>query len=361
MPESKCDVIVLAWNKLAVTKSFVESFFAHTTVNCRLIIIDNGSTDGTAEYLALLKGNEKISVKAVINPENLGFVQGMNQGIALSNAPYVCLANNDLLFTDGWLEEIIRLFESNSAIGVLNPNSNNLGARSAENEPLGQFAQRLGEKFSGCFEEMPFCIGFCMCIRRSVIAKVGGLSEEFIPMFFEDTDYSLKAAKAGYLIGLAKGAYVWHKEHVSFKLGEKKWKKIFSRNKEIFQKKWGKTLRITWIIENKSDLDSVLSDAVILSRAGNFVWVAVKNLQSSQETELIRKNFSAFAPIKFINFQSDWEIFWRLIVKKKRPDLVINKGRFLNAVLAICGYNVSDKYNVESIVKIKYIEWKLKG
>ncbi len=356
MPESKCDVIVLAWNKLEVTKSFVESFFAHTAVNCRLIIIDNGSSDGTREYLISLKGTDKIGVKAVINPENLGFVKGMNQGIAISNAPYVCLANNDLLFTDGWLEEIIRLFESNSSLGVLNPNSNNLGARPAENEPVSQFAKRLGEKYRGSFEEMPFCIGFCMCIRRQVIEKAGGLSEEFMPMFFEDTDYSLKAVKAGYLIGVAKGAYVWHKEHASFKLGERKWEKIFSRNKKIFQEKWGKTLKITWILKNNSELDSVLNGAVILSRAGNFVWVAVKNLKGSQAAELRDKNICAFAPVKFISYQSDWEIFWRLIVKKKRPDLIINKGQFLNAALTVFGYRVSDKYNAESIAKIKYAQ-----
>ncbi len=354
MPESKCDVIVLAWNKLEVTKSFVESFFAHTGVNCRLIIIDNGSTDGTAEYLAALKGTGKISVKAVINPENLGFVKGMNQGIAVSDAPYVCLANNDLLFTDGWLEEIIRMFESTPSIGVLNPNSNNLGARPAKGELLSRFAAGLGEKYRGCFEEMPFCIGFCMCIRRAVIEKAGSLSEEFMPMFFEDTDYSLKAAKAGYLIGVAKGAYVWHKEHASFKLGERKWEEIFSRNKKIFQRKWGKTLRITWVLENNSELDSVLNDAVILSRSGNFVRVAVKNLKGSQAAELRGRNFSAIAPIKFSGFQSYWEIFWKLIVKKKRPDLVINKRRFLNAALSVLGYRFLDKYNAESIAKIKY-------
>ncbi|MFH0828315.1 MAG: hypothetical protein V1919_04030, partial [Candidatus Omnitrophota bacterium] len=81
---------------------------------------------------------------------------------------------------------------------------------------------------------------------------------------------------------------------------------------------------------------------------------AVKNLKGSQATELRGRNFSAFAPIKFSGFQSDWEIFWKLIVKKKRPDLVINKGRFLNAALSILGYRFLDKYNAESIAKIKY-------
>ena len=54
-----------------------------------------------------------------------------------------------------------------------------------------------------------------MLIRRSLIDKVGGLSEEFMPMFFEDTDYSMKSNQAGYKVGVAKKSYVWHQEHAS--------------------------------------------------------------------------------------------------------------------------------------------------
>ena len=104
-------MIVLSWNRLDITKNFVESFWSNTSVSSRLIIIDNASSDGTIEYLSSLKDSSNRTLKIIFNKENKGFAGGMNQGIAISDAPYVCLANNDLLFTKGWLEEIINIFQ----------------------------------------------------------------------------------------------------------------------------------------------------------------------------------------------------------------------------------------------------------
>ncbi len=90
-----CDVIVLTWNGKDLIEGFIKSFLRNTCTSTRLIIIDNASSDGTSEYLASLKDTEKCSFKIILNNENKGFVGGMNQGIAVSDAPYVCLANKD--------------------------------------------------------------------------------------------------------------------------------------------------------------------------------------------------------------------------------------------------------------------------
>ncbi|MFH1901676.1 MAG: glycosyltransferase, partial [Candidatus Omnitrophota bacterium] len=111
MIEPLFDIIALTWNNKQVTRDFVESFLGNTAISTRLIIIDNGSSDGTTEYLSSLKDSGNCIIKVVLNRENKGFVGGMNQGIEASNAPYVCLANNDLIFTKGWLEEIISVFK----------------------------------------------------------------------------------------------------------------------------------------------------------------------------------------------------------------------------------------------------------
>lgn len=153
----------------------MESFLACTETPSRLIVIDNGSNDGTKEYLSSLKDTDKCKFVVVLNNENKGFVEGVNQGIRLSDASHVCLVNNDVIFSKGWLAEIISVFENNKQIGLLNPNSNNLGAKVPENKTIESFSKFLREENKGKFVELPFCIGFCLVTKREVIEKVGGV------------------------------------------------------------------------------------------------------------------------------------------------------------------------------------------
>lgn len=180
---SRCDVIVLTWNQLDTTRKCISSFLETTTLPCRLIIIDNASSDKTRDYLATLTSAGNTKIEVIFNKENLGYVGGVNQGIAIYEAPYACLANNDLVFTKGWLEEILSIFEKDNRIGVLNPN-NGSEVGPEDQKLLGSSIDKLKEKYQGVYAEKTFCTGFCMVIRREVIQKVGGLSEEFSPFFF---------------------------------------------------------------------------------------------------------------------------------------------------------------------------------
>jgi len=354
MRSAAVDIIILTWNQKQVLVDCVESFFTHTKVPCRLIIIDNASSDGTREYLAALKGTDIIDLKFLLNSENIGFVKGMNQGISISDAPFVCLANNDLVFTKGWLEEIISVFESNKNIGVLNPSSNNLGVRPGSDVEIDAFSSALQQKFKGVFGEMPFCIGFCMVIRREVIKKIGGFSEEFSPFFYEDTDYSLKVLKAGYLIGVAKGAYVLHKEHVSVnKLGRKK-EEYFSKSREAFQKKWGRILRILFVATDEAAIDSILLPAIDLARNGNYVWIAVKGLRVSSSEIFRQRKFPEHSGVRFFSYGNIFHLVWKVIIKKKRYMVVIAKSRSLRSIFSLLGFNVLDRYDGEKIRALKY-------
>jgi len=354
MAALKADVIVLTWNHKTVIKNFVESFFANTTVPCRLIIIDNGSSDGTGEYLAGLKETDLIKLRITLNSDNKGFVGGMNQGIEISDAPYVCLANDDLIFTKGWLEEILFIFEKNKNIGLLNPNSNNLGAHPNTNEGIDSFASGLREKFKGLFVEMPFCVGFCLFIRREVIEKAGVLSTEFAPFFFEDSDYSLKVLQAGYAIGVAKGSYVWHKEHASInKLGKKK-EEYFSRSREAFCKKWGKILRVLIIVRDEQEIDEYLEGAISLTRQGNYVWIALKDLKKSRSEIFQQRGMAEHSGINFINYSSIIGIIWKIMVKKKKYDIIITGNKAIKTIFSALRFNILPGFDFAAINKIKY-------
>jgi len=339
-------VIVLSWNRLDITKNFIESFWANTAVPSRLIIIDNASSDGTVEYLSSLKDSSDRAIKVVFNKENKGFVGGMNQGIAISDAPYVCLANNDLLFTKGWLEEIINMFQKYPQVGLLNPNSNNLGERFGEKETsLNDFANDIRSRYKGVFIEMPFCIGFCMVIKRDVINKIGVLSEDFYPAFFEDSDYSLRTVKAGYRIGVAKGSYVWHKEHATFdKLDKKKTEELFKRNKGIFIKKWGRMLRVAYVCHDIQQIDQHVQDIIDVARQGNYVAIFCK-----------KEKVIDHGGVKCIAYKTMFDLIGRILIKKKRYDIVITNSVFLYNVFKLCGYCVLRNLDIGKIY-----EWKRK-
>lgn len=348
-----CDIVVLTWNQKDIIKSFVESFLGNTKTSCRLIIVANGCHDGTPEYLATLRSTSLCEFKIIVNKENNGFVGAMNQGLEISDAPYVGLANNDLLFTLGWLEEVISVFESDNRIGLLNPNSNNLGVRPLKGESLQSLAQGLKEKNSARFKEMPFCVGFCMFTKREVIAKVGGLSKEFYPLFFEDTDYSMKVAKAGYLIGVASRAYVWHQEHASFKQMGGEREALFKQSRAAFIKKWGKILRIAWIESAPLGVRDNLRKGIDLARQGNYVAFYIKNAGIQRGDIFKDRNSYEHSGVQIKRFGSYIGLAWKILLKKKKPDLIICKNKTLRHIFEAFGQKASACFDSGLIEGIK--------
>src|SRR5262249_47664396 len=91
------------------TRLCLESVLAHTHRPYELVLIDNGSTDGTGEYLESMKarpGPDRVVV--VRNETNVGYPAGVNQGLAAARGEYVVLLNNDVVVTPGWLDRLVR-------------------------------------------------------------------------------------------------------------------------------------------------------------------------------------------------------------------------------------------------------------
>ncbi len=337
-----CDVIMLAWNKRETTQRCVESYLLHTQLPTRLILIDNASTDDTAAYFASLKSTPFCEVLTIINVENLGFVRGMNQGITLSSAPYVCLANNDLLFTDGWLEEILAVFAKYPQIGLLNPNSNNLGARIPDGLSLEAYAAQLQAINTGSFVEMPDCVGFCMCVPRKIVKEVGSLSEEFQPMFFEDTDYSKRISRAGYLIGMARGAYVWHKEHVSMKQLSDNGESVFMKSRSVFQKKWGQVSRVLYVTPSRRVEPDELDACIALARKGYYVTIASSQLPDPPGLPFKQYDRLVHYGISFFRYRYMPQLLLRAIFKKKKYHAVVAAPSSWNVFFKLANLRVTE-------------------
>lgn len=215
----KVDIIIPAYNNLAYTQKALWSIEAHTAAPYGLIIVDNGSTDGTSEYLWGLKLiydslpialQKKAGLHIITNETNLGFARAVNQGIKAGEAPYVVLLNNDVEVPQGWLETLIQAMEANLRIGVMGV----LSTAKTQATWEGRFWDaRFGREgvriIAGYFlGQLPYS---CVILRRQALDDVGLLDEEFF-LYGEDDDLNIRLIKAGWKLALHTDVTVKH-EH----------------------------------------------------------------------------------------------------------------------------------------------------
>jgi GT2 family glycosyltransferase len=217
-------VIVVNWNLKYETarclQSLMRSEYPH-----RVIVIDNGSRDGSVEYLQ--SHFPHITLLPLL--ENLGFGSGCNQAIQVllqdSSWDYILLINNDATIHPAALTHLVQAAEANHQAGILGPKIyyNNppnriwyAGARQRKNvlaasdtgrgqTDLGQFDDR---------QQVDFVFGAGMFIRRQVLEQVGLFDEQFF-IYLEDLDLCLRTQKAGFSLLFVPDAHVWHRGSAS--------------------------------------------------------------------------------------------------------------------------------------------------
>src|SRR5712691_2119269 len=109
MSPSLTSIIVPCFNQRGFTQLCLRSLFRYTRAPWELIVVDNGSTDDTKAYLAGVQDATAVPVTVVANAANLGFPAAINQGLQLAHGEYLVLLNNDVVVTDGWLDQLTAL------------------------------------------------------------------------------------------------------------------------------------------------------------------------------------------------------------------------------------------------------------
>lgn len=269
----RCDIVIPVWDNLELTRECVDSIEKHTRFPYRLIIIDNASSTPTKEYLESLKKKDADKFAIIRNAENQGFVKAVNQGMRYSDGAYVCVMNNDTVATHRWLEEIISVLCQNPKIGLINPSSNS-SCQFPGAPGVDAYAEKL-RAFKGEYQELYTCRAFAMVVKREVIEKIGYLNEEYGMGYYDDTDYCKRAQKAHFLTARAKGSYVYHKESRSFsKVKEKS--AIFRENEKKFNSKWGRQLRVAYVLPGPvvgKSSERISLNINRIAKSGHQVWV----------------------------------------------------------------------------------------
>jgi len=237
-------IVILTFNQLEYTKKCIKSLQKHTPEPHEIIFVDNGSTDGTVKWLKAQMQENK-NYKLIENEQNLGFAKGCNQGVAASQGEFILLLNNDVVVAEGWLSGLLDALKHAPDAGIVGPMTNNISGPQQINDDSYQSVNYL-DKYAAQFQEkhrhrrIPLrrIVGFCMLFKRALAEQIGVLDESFGTGNFEDDDYCLRAALAGYKNYIAGDVFIHHYGSRSFIGNKINYGAALSDNRQIINKKW---------------------------------------------------------------------------------------------------------------------------
>jgi GT2 family glycosyltransferase len=226
-------IVIVSWNVREDLRECLQSLLRDEgsrleSGEIEIIVVDNASTDGTAEMVNL----EFPRVKLLVNSQNLGYTKANNIGINHSRGKYILLLNPDTIVHQGALQALIDCAESHPEAGIigaklLNPDGSvqrsarsfpDIGAGLFRNTFLGRlfpnnpFVRRYLLADFGYDEvrEVDWVSGAAMLVRRDLIERIGVLDERFWA-YCEDVDLCWRAWQAGYKVLFCPNAVITHK------------------------------------------------------------------------------------------------------------------------------------------------------
>ena len=229
-------VVVLNWNGRQYLGPCLRSILAQEFQDFAVILVDNGSTDGSADLIRV--GFPQ--VRLIENKENLGFAAANNQAIRVSRSEFVATLNNDTEVAPGWLGALVQAMESDPRIGMC-ASQMLLAGHGGVIDSAGIAVDRAGIAWdleSGNvdrFGEMTWTAVFGPCAgaalyRRAMLDDVGPFDEDFFA-YLEDVDLAWRAQWAGWKSILVPEAVVHHAHSGTAKEGSQLKNRLLGRNK----------------------------------------------------------------------------------------------------------------------------------
>ncbi len=202
-----CTIAVTAYNRLEKTRICVECILKYTDADYELLLIDNGSCDGTTEYFKTVAHGRK---KIVRITKNIGFCFAWKTAKECFSGKYLVIVSNDVYVTQSWLSNLLKCYESDPRIGFVEPVSNNVSNNQQVDLPYTDFndmqlkAAEYNKSDPRKWEERLRCISLIGVYSRPVLDIIGLSDAAFLHDFTED-DLAARLRLGGYKLMLWGG------------------------------------------------------------------------------------------------------------------------------------------------------------
>lgn len=234
--------MIVTWNGRPLLERFLPSVLATDYPQLEVVVADNASTDGTAEWLAAAHP----AVRAVRHPENWLFARGNNEAVRQTSSELVCLMNNDVEVPPDWLHPLVDALAADAGVAAVQPKLLQHGDRTRFEYAggAGGFIDSYGYPFTrgrlfstmevdaGQYDDardVCWATGACMLIRRDAWDAAGGLDEAF-GMHMEEIDLCWRLWRARWRVRAEPRSHVWHLGGASLPQGDPRKTRLNFRN-----------------------------------------------------------------------------------------------------------------------------------
>lgn len=246
-------IIIVNWNCWEDTIECLESISQINYANYQVIIVDNHSHDNSVQRIKNYAKGKKLTI--IENDENYGFAEGNNIGMRYAqnnfSPKYILLLNNDTVVDKEFLKELINAGEKDDQIGILGPKIYyydkpqviwSAGCKIAWKTARGLHIG-LNETDKGQYDKLQqvdYVSGAAFLIKTEVIKQIGLMDKTYF-LYFEESDWTLRANQAGYKSLYVPTAKIWHKiSRSGGGISKPVGLYYITRNRWIFMKKWAK-------------------------------------------------------------------------------------------------------------------------
>jgi GT2 family glycosyltransferase len=283
--QTEVSVVIPHFNGWEILDSCLNSLQANDLTSTEILVIDNGSSDGSQQ-----KMQEKYPfVRLVQNAENRGYAGGCNDGIKLSTGRFVLLLNNDTEVADNFITVLHSAIIRDEKIAIVQPKLLSIyqkntfdysGAAGGEIDIFGYpFARgRVFEdieidngQYDQAAKQIFWASGTACLIRRSVLDEIGLLDEDFFA-HMEEIDLNWRAQLAGYRVEICMDTFLYHYSGYTLQAGNPRKLYLNHRNNLVMLMKNYSAARLLWLLPARLGLEIITALQAVLR--GNFKWAA---------------------------------------------------------------------------------------